>query len=216
VDSGGGHPASVSASESVKERDDVPHLTSEELSAYVSRTLSDLDLDRLDGHLDSCGECRDELVGVSTLLGSARRARRVRTTGGIGLAAAAVGGILLLGPNVGQVLSEQEPVLRDGSVDGEEGVRGFGTVEPADGAWLGSLARSVFVWSEVAPGAFYSLTVTDERGDLVWTGTTTDTLVRLPADLDAEPGGRYFWFVEALLADGTTATTDASRFWTEP
>ncbi len=194
----------------------MPHLTSEELSAYVSRTVGEVDLDRLDGHLDSCGECRDELVEVSGLLGSARRARRARAAGGVGLAAAAIGGVLLLGPDVGRVLSEQEPVLRDGSVGAGEGAPSFGTVEPADGTRLGTLARSVFVWSEVAPGAFYSLTVTNERGDLVWTGTTTDTLLRLPPDLDAEAGGRYFWFVEALLDDGTTATTDASRFWTEP
>ena len=136
--------------------------------------------------------------------------------GGIGAAAAALTGVLLLGPSVERDLAERETMLRDGGPGVEEGVRKFGTVAPLDGARLQSLAGAVFLWRDVAPGAFYSLTVTDERGDLVWSGSTTDTLLRLPADLEVEPGDRYFWFVEALLTDGTTASTDASRFWAEP
>ena len=107
-------------------------------------------------------------------------------------------------------------MLRDGGLAVEEGLRKFATVAPLDGASIESLAGAVFLWREVAPGAFYSLTVTDAHGDLIWSGSTSDTLLRLPADLEVEPSDRYFWFVEALLTDGTTATTDASRLWAEP
>lgn len=145
----------------------------------------------------------------------ARRHRRARVAGGVGAAAAALTGVLLLGPTVERDL-ERETMLRDGGPAVEEGLRKFGTVAPLDDARVESLAGSVFVWRQVASGAFYSLTVTDERGDLVWSGSTTDTLLRIPLDLEVEPGERYYWFVEALLTDGTTATTDASRLWAEP
>jgi hypothetical protein len=95
-------------------------------------------------------------------------------------------------------------------------VGSFSAVTPGDGARLDASAGMLFTWRAVAPGAFYSLTVTDERGDLVWRGSTNDTLLRLPPDVTLRPGSRYFWFVEGLLEDGTSATTDAIGFWTEP
>lgn len=194
------------------------HLTSEELSAYLSRSAHRKARGRVEAHLEACGECRDELIEVSSLWAGARRRRRGRmaAAGGIGALAAALAGVLLLGPRAQTVLPEQEPVLREGGRAINEGVRRFETVAPTDGATIASLAGSLLVWRPVAPGAFYSVTVTDERGDLVWSGTTADTLLRLPAELEVEPGRRYFWFVEALLTDGTTATTDANRLWAQP
>jgi hypothetical protein len=170
----------------------------------------------VEAHLEGCGLCRDELIEVTGVMRHARRQRRARVAGGVGAAAAALTGVLLLGPTVESDLAERESILRDGGPAVEEGLRKFATVAPLDDARLESLAGSVFVWRQVATGAFYSLTVTNERGDLVWSGSTTDTLLRIPTELEVEPGGRYFWFVEALLTDGTTATTDASRLWAEP
>ncbi len=192
------------------------HLTSEQMASYASRAVHGSDAAGVEAHLEGCGLCRDELIQVTGMLGHARRQRRARVAGGIGAAAAALTGVLLLGPSVERDVAERETMLRDGGPAVEEGVRKFGTVAPLDGARVESLAGAVFLWREMAPGAYYSLTVTDERGDLVWSGSTTDTLLRLPADLEVEPGDRYFWFVEALLTDGTTATTDASRLWAEP
>lgn len=185
------------------------------MASYASRAVHGSDAAGVETHLEGCGLCRDELVQVAGVLRHSRRQRRARVAGGIGAAAAALTGVLLLGPSVERDLAE-ETMLRDGGPAVEEGVRKFGTVAPLDDARIESLAGAVFLWREVAPGAFYSLTVTDERGDLVWGGSTTDTILRLPADLEVEPGNRYFWFVEALLTDGTTATTDASRLWSEP
>lgn len=192
------------------------HLTSEQMASYASRALSGSDAASLEAHLEGCTLCRDELIEVSGLLRHSRRQRQARVAGGIGAAAAALTGVLLLGPSVERDLAERETTLRTGGPALEEGVRKFGTVTPLDGARLESPAGAIFIWREVAPGAFYSLTVTDERGDLVWSGSTTDTLLQLPSELELEPGDRYFWFVEALLTDGTTATTDANRFWAEP
>lgn len=196
----------------------VSHLTSEELGAYLSRAVHGAARGRVEAHLEGCSECRAELVEVSGLWAGARRQRRGRmaAAGGIGALAAALAGVLLLGPRADTVLPDREPRLRDGGRALDEGVARFETLTPGDGSTIESLAGSLLVWRPVAPGAFYSLTVTDERGDLVWSGSTADTVLRLPAELEVEPGNRYFWFVEALLTDGTTATTDASRLWVQP
>lgn len=191
------------------------HLTSEDLAAYVSRAIHGPKLDPLEEHLEGCKACRDELVAVAALLRSARGQRRRRVAGGAVLTAAALSGVALLGTSIERILSEQ-PVLRNSGVGLEEGVRSFSAVTPRDGARLETSSGVLFAWRAVAPAAFYSLTVTDERGDLVWRGSTSDTLLQLPSDIAIRAGSRYFWFVEALLADGTTATTDANGFWTAP
>ena len=191
------------------------HLTSEDFAAYVSRAIRGPKLDRLEKHLQGCQACRDELVAIAALLRNARRQRRRRVAGVAVLTAAALSGVALLGTSIERILSEPEPVLR-GGVGLEEGVRSFSAVTPRDGARLEASSGMLFAWRAVAPAAFYSLTVTDERGDLVWRGSTSDTLLQLPSNIAIRPGSRYFWFVEALLADGTSATTDASGFWTEP
>jgi hypothetical protein len=195
--------------------DPTPHLTSEEVSGYVSRVVRGEARDRIEEHLDRCAECRDELLEVTSLMRVASRGRRVRWAGGIGAAAAAAAAVLVFGPGIGSVDSGREPQLRNGA-GLDEGVRKFETVAPSDGDAVSALGGSVFLWRQVAPDAFYSLTVTDERGDLVWRGSTADTMLQLPRDLEAEAGTRYYWFVEALLTDGTTATTDANRLWAEP
>ncbi len=192
------------------------HLTSEDFAAYVSRAIHGPKLDRLEEHFEGCEGCRDELVAVAALLRNARGQRRRRVAGGAVLTAAALSGVALLGTSIERILSEREPVLRGGGVGLEEGVRSFSVVTPRDGARLAASSGMLFAWRAVAPAAFYSLTVTDERGDLVWRGSTSDTLLQLPSNITIRPGSRYFWFVEALLADGTTATTDANGFWTAP
>jgi hypothetical protein len=88
-------------------------------------------------------------------------------------------------------------------------------VAPAPGAALGP-ERIEFVWEAVESNATYRFTLTDEGGDPLWTAETTETAVTLPGEVSLEPGGRFFWFVDALLADGGSATTGIQNFTVRP
>ena len=54
--------------------------------------------------------------------------------------------------------------------------------------------------------------IVDATGGIVWSRSTVDTSVTLPADLRLLRGTEYFWSVDALLADGHSMTTRAHHF----
>jgi hypothetical protein len=45
----------------------------------------------------------------------------------------------------------------------------------------------------------------------VWLHETVDTAVSLPPDVALEPGGSYYWYVDALDSDGVSLTTGTRR-----
>ena len=55
---------------------DGPHLTSEEVAAYVDNTLSDAECARVKAHLADCDTCRREIVSVARLIQRAPRSKR--------------------------------------------------------------------------------------------------------------------------------------------
>ena len=70
----------------------------------------------------------------------------------------------------------------------------------------------LFVWRPAAADAFYSLTLTDREGGLIWRGNTRDTLLALDPDVRLSVDGQYYWYVDALLDSGESPTTGAHRF----
>jgi len=70
------------------------------------------------------------------------------------------------------------------------------------------------LWSAVAGEPTYRLTLTDASGQPVWTTTTTDTSITLPPNVILQQRKRYFWYVDALRADGRAASTGVRRFTT--
>jgi hypothetical protein len=127
------------------------------------------------------------------------------------LAAAAVAALLLV-PRGG--VPNPEPGLEPGAVlrdGGGEGVQPLMVVEPADGDTLDADAIQ-FRWQSGGDDPFYLLTVTSESGDVVWTTSSTDTVVDFPPEIPMEPGTTYFWFVDGLFPGARTATSGVQEF----
>jgi hypothetical protein len=76
-------------------------------------------------------------------------------------------------------------------------------------------ARDVILrWAPIEPDARYLLTVTTAEGDSVWELMTADTSAAVPIAL--EPGGEYLWYVDALLPDGSSASSGVHHFRVTP
>ncbi len=99
-----------------------------------------------------------------------------------------------------------DPVLRGAQ---ETGV--FLAVGPI-GAAVVPVDDVVFTWRAAATDAHYVLTVTDARGDVVWTTAPADTTATLPTSVGLEAGSYYFWFVDAFLDGAHSATTRVQEF----
>ena len=192
------------------------HLPSEEVAAYLDRTLPHAERLRMEAHLAECELCRSEVVAVSRLLrGEPPRQRRWIA---MGVTAAASAAVLVLtvvprGPRRAPPIND--PV--SGAVRGTqpEGTPAILAVTPVEGSTVDP-GRVAFIWRRDDPGATYQLTLTDESGAVRWSGRTSDTTIALPSDVPLERGRGYFWYVDALRADGRSATTGVRRFTTAP
>lgn len=189
------------------------------IELYVSgRLRAEPDLSDLETHLLTCATCREEVrlgLVVRAELGAPAALHRVRSLPRrkswlfLGAAAAAAVVFVMARPSF-QDRSDR-PVVR-GS---EEGTPVISAVSPAPGAVL-SPATLAFVWRSAGTGAQYRVTVTSERGDVVWTGGSADTVQRVPSNARLSDGKTYFWYVDALLPDGAAATSRVARFTLAP
>jgi len=183
---------------------------------YVAGTLEPGTLAEFETHLLGCAQCqaavregvavRAALRDKATAPGLERRDWRRRwwpIPAGIAAAAA----ILLLLRPWGVESPAPGPIVRGPG----ELTATLEAVTPPDGAV--TVADSVvFTWRSLGVDVSYRLSLTDERGDLLWFVGTTDTVVPLPSNARVTPGKTHIWYVDALLADGRSATTGAHRF----
>ncbi len=177
------------------------HLETGEVASYLDRALAPDEQARVEAHLADCADCRRELIEVSRLR-HARFRSRWWVLGPALAAAAAALFFVTRSPDT----PATEPVLRDG---GEPALT-IGLVAPGDSAVSpGSLT---FTWRSAAPRASYRLTLSDERGDVVWSATSIDTTQRPPSRVSWRTGRTYFWYVDALLPDGRSVTSGVRRF----
>ena len=188
-----------------------PHLKSEQLAAYLEARLPATEKARIEEHLATCDECREEAVASFRTL---RQRRRVlpRRWLGVTLSAAAVLALVLGGNAIVELTRTDEPPFRSApSGVGFEQVAAVEIIRPPDG---GTVSREslVFAWRAQSADTFYRFTLTDEAGDLLWRTSTSDTIVTPGAEVTLRPGVAYFWIVDALLAGGRTATTGVSTF----
>ena len=93
--------------------------------------------------------------------------------------AATIAAAVWLGPQVVGSARQTDTVLRD--TDAESGPRVL-VVQPADRATL-PRDSLLFVWRPVAGQAFYSFRLTDVSGDILWEGSTADTLISLNREI---------------------------------
>jgi hypothetical protein len=191
------------------------HLSSEDIAAYIDGAVSDAGREQLESHLAECEECRRELVEVKATLRRVRRTPDWRIITPAAVAAAAVIALLTLPPLLSDSDSARDTRMRgpDEAVR-RESVPLIAVVSPQDESTIEITEAPEFHWRAPAADASYQLTLSDDVGGIVWTLSTTDTLVTLPDSVMLEPGSIYYWYVDALLADGRSATTEVLQFMT--
>ena len=180
------------------------HLTERQLASYLDRALDSRERSLVEAHLEGCDECRDELLEASGIAATAPVPRRRWVVAAA--AAAAVAAVVLLLPT-------RRPggeVIR-GPDDGE-GVPGVQPVSPAQGGQVPQSAVRL-TWRRAPAAELYRITVTDAAGAPVWSDSTSDTTLAPQATLRP---GKYYWVVDALLADGRAATTGNLGFTVVP
>jgi hypothetical protein len=188
------------------------HPTSEEVAAYLSYALPANDRAMLEAHLAVCPQCRREVTSARRLIRS-QSSPTVRRWIVPAAAAAAVIAVVLLSPlRSGRLQTISQRAAEDAAVSAT--MPTIRIVSPASGDTV-NRSRVLFAWQSVKAAPLYRLTLTDASGDAVWTKDTSDTTVSLPATVSLGDGKNYFWFVDALVADGTTLTTGSHRFTTE-
>jgi hypothetical protein len=186
---------------------DSQHLPPELIAAYLARGISETERRAVQHHLLDCRSCRRD-VAEAAALGTRRRS--LRWVAIAVPAAAAAAALFLMVPN-----QEAPPTTTAIRGPGTEGVRQFAAVTPGEGARV-SGDSVVFRWRSEGSGVHYVLTVTDENGDVVWTAATPDTTLVPPRSAGLKPGSRYFWYVDALLADARSSTTGIREFAIRP
>jgi len=177
---------------------------------YVSgRLRGDPDRTNFEAHLLTCASCREEVrlaMVVRAELGAP--AKRPWWWVGVG-AAAAVLVFLIARPSF---RSNSDGTVERGATEGLPIITG---ISPSSEAALPPQAVR-FLWHSAGANAQYRLTVTKQSGDIVWSFATADTAASLPATVRLTRSSNYFWYVDALLPDGRSATSRVQRFRVTP
>lgn len=191
------------------------HLDPREISAYLDERLPEAEKERVQTHLFDCSTCRAEVAELVDLLGEHERRPQSRWRVAAGIAAAA-GIALLVGVPALRQAEEDPDVLRLPEAATErESVRSIPVVSPDPSSTVSREAVE-FAWEPMGEGVAYRLTITDPGGVTVWAVETDDTIVEPPAGVGLRPGETYLWYVDAVLPDGTTATTGVKRLRIAP
>jgi hypothetical protein len=187
---------------------DTTHLTAEDVAAFLDHHMTATERAGVEVHLADCRLCRDEITSVRRLMRSGPTVRRVLIPAGLVAAAAIAFVALTLGR--GSDLADDRVRSQPTSA---EAAGSIATRLPTDGDTI-SLAKPALVWSPIAGEPTYRFTLTDASGQPLWTNTTTDTSVTLPPQVILQPRETYFWYVDALRANGRAASTGVRRFTT--
>lgn len=183
------------------------HLTSDRVAAFLDSRLTGAERDAAVRHLAECAQCRAEVTELRAVLDTSRERRPHRwIAAATGLAAILAFAMLprLVSNDTGNTVSGL--TRAEEGVRTAEGVPGVTIHSPADSA---NVARDglTLAWSSVGAGAVYDVTVQDSAGGTVWRARVSDTSVVLPDSARLTAGSRYFWSVDARLADGRTTKT---------
>ncbi|MEO6058073.1 MAG: zf-HC2 domain-containing protein [Gemmatimonadales bacterium] len=177
------------------------HLLVDEVAGYVAGTLPPSVRQRVEEHLADCAECTAELVAVDRLRPPGPSRVRWIALG----AAAAVAGIVLLGPSL-----IRRPPADGAPLRGTNPPATTNAVAPADGAELRGGAD--LIWHAIPGATAYRVSVSRVDGDSVWAATTRDTTLGTDEALLRAGPGSYYWYVDALLDDGRSVAGPAHEF----
>lgn len=187
------------------------HLDASVVAAFVEGRLGGDARHRAADHLAECETCREEVVGVTAALTSHRTHPAWRHPG-ILLAAAAA----LLLAVVTTLPQDDEPATPSGTDrNGGGQAIGLAAISPAADGFLDPTASGMaatFIWHAHEPGTRFHFTLVDEQGVTVYSVDTGDSAVSLPTTFTLASNRSYYWYVDALGADGRSLTTGARRF----
>ena len=193
------------------------HLSIHDVASFVDGTLSARQLADVEEHLAICAQCRSEMTAVSSLVASApvaqTRTRRALMPGVAVLAAAAAFVFLVATPRHDGVRGRAAVTERRAPATGSAS----STIETLTPGAASIVSRDSlrFAWRR-DEASTYRLFITDSAGAQVYSTDTGDTTMIPPRSLAITPGVRYFWYVDALRADGASASSTPSEFSIRP
>jgi anti-sigma factor RsiW len=177
-------------------------MTDAMIARYLDRRMSDSERERFEGHLAECTECREAVVESEKLLKQVRPRPGMKTLIALSVAAVVLVAVRLeVIPRNPQFVSGTRAMT---PVSGALGV--YGPIGEVSSRGLR------FLWSPIVGGVSYRLVVTDASSHPVWSTTSADTTVALPANVDLRAGERYFWIVDGLASNGITHSTGVREF----
>lgn len=187
------------------------HLDTEQIAAYLDRNMTPEELPRVEAHIAECERCRREALAATRIVGM--RARRRWLYAGAPLVAAVVASILLVSQR--DTETPEQVFGADATVrtSADEGLLQVTIVAPAPGSAV-RVGNRTFRWRSLGTDVLYRFTLTNQEGEPIFTGDTSDSALTLPGEVALEPDARYFWRVDALLPDGRSATTRMLEFHT--
>lgn len=178
------------------------HMTDTQIASYLDHRLREDERERFESHLAECAECRTAVVESEKLLKRVRPRRGMKTLIALSVAAVVLVGVRLeVIPRNPQIVPETRATT---PVTGALGV--YGPIGEVSGRGLR------FVWSPIVGAVSYRLVVTDASSRPVWSTTSPDTVVALPANVGLHTGESYFWIVDGLASNGITHSTGVREF----
>lgn len=183
------------------------HLTAEEITRFVQQTLTPDERVSVAAHLDGCERCRSEVVETGRVVRAPPS--RSRWLYAVPALAAAAAVVFFAIPRSSSVANGT--ALRGA----DERIPRVAVVAPSNDAEISSESLT-FIWRAAGEGAQYTLTVTGTTGRVVLGQPTVDTTLTLSVTSALERGQTFLWYVDAVLANGESATSGIHRFMTSP
>lgn len=190
----------------------VQHLSATEIAAFIDSTLAPDARAAAEFHLSGCARCREELASCLRLASSAPiRSRRRVSWPLVGSIAAAILIVAVLRP-------VSRSAVRSAAHERAPGLAPTGQLAISPPGSSTIFRRDLrLVWRRDLEAVGYRVVITDSAGAPAWTSAdVADTSVVPPTTAPLNPGARYFWRVDVLHADGSTAQSATTGFRIAP
>jgi hypothetical protein len=178
------------------------HLDPKDVVAYVDGVAPPSERVRIESHLATCAECRDEVADAGRIIATLPRPRSARRIVTVSAAAIAATLLVFLWPRAAPDLTARHRESPVTTTIAPTVVMPIGAVESADR----------FVWSSVPHAGFYEFRVFDPDGSVVWEGQTRDTVLAPPPTIGLRAGHSYYWKVEAHTGIDRSTSTQLVEF----